>query len=64
MIRKKKSRPTLVLVVYAKRNIRDMAERAFRSISNQTRKPDKLLVIDDSSEAGFDDVKERVLDIR
>lgn len=60
----KKLTPTLVLVVYAKRNIRDMAERAFRSISNQTRKPDKLLVIDDSSEAGFDDVKERVLDIR
>lgn len=60
----KQERPVLALVVYAKRNIRDMAERAFRSIANQQRKPDKLLVVDDASEAGFDDVKERVLDLR
>jgi len=59
-----KSRPVLALVVYAKRNVRDMTERAFRSIANQTRKPDKLIVVDDASEAGFADVKERVLDLR
>ena len=57
-------KPVLALVVYAKRNVRDMAERAFRSIARQERKPDKLLVVDDASEAGFDDVKERVLDLR
>jgi hypothetical protein len=60
----RQDRPVLALIVYAKRNIRDMAERAFRSIANQQRKPDKLLVVDDASEAGFDDVKERVLDLR
>lgn len=59
-----RDKPVLALIVYAKRNIRDMAERAFRSIANQERKPDKLLVVDDASEAGFDDVKERVLDLR
>jgi hypothetical protein len=57
-------KPVLALIVYAKRNVRDMAERAFRSIARQERKPDKLLVVDDDSEAGFDDVKERVLDLR
>ena len=56
--------PMFALVVYAKRNVRDMAERAFRSLANQKRKPHKLIVIDDDSEAGFDDVKERVLDLR
>lgn len=56
--------PIFALVVYAKRNLRDMAERAFRSLANQKRKPHKLIVIDDDSEAGFDDVKERVLDLR
>lgn len=59
-----RKKPMLALVVYAKRNVRDMAERAFRSIAKQKRKPDKLIVIDDDSEAGFDDVKERVLDLR
>lgn len=57
-------KPILALVVYAKRNVRDMAERAFKSIAGQQRKPDKLLVVDDASEAGFEDVKERVLDLR
>ena len=60
----RRNAPMLALVVYAKRNVRDMAERAFRSLANQERKPDKLIVIDDASEAGFDDVKERVLDLR
>ena len=56
----RRKKTMLALVVYAKRNVRDMAERAFRSIASQKRKPDKLIVIDDDSEAGFDDVKERV----
>jgi len=60
----RRKEPMLALVVYAKRNVRDMAERAFRSIASQKRKPDKLIVIDDDSEAGYDDVKERVLDLR
>lgn len=64
MSRAAAKKPVLALVVYAKRNVRDMAERAFRSLDRQERKPDKLLVVDDASEAGFDDVKERVLDLR
>lgn len=56
--------PLFALVVYAKRNVRDMAEKAFRSICSQQRKPDKLIVIDDQSESGFEDVKERVIDLR
>jgi len=56
--------PVFALVVYAKRNVRDMAEKAFRSISQQRRKPDKLIVVDDQSESGFEDVKERVIDLR
>lgn len=56
--------PVFALVVYAKRNVKDMAERAFRSICQQRRKPDKLIVVDDQSESGFEDVKERVIDLR
>jgi hypothetical protein len=61
---RRRKEPVLALVLYAKRNVRDMAERAFQSLALQDRKPDKLLVIDDVSEAGFEDVKERVLDLR
>jgi hypothetical protein len=64
MTTRRTKEPVLALVLYAKRNVRDMAERAFQSLAQQTRKPDKLIVIDDASEAGFEDVKERVLDLR
>lgn len=64
MRRSRRSDPVFALVVYAKRNVMDMASKAFRSISQQDRKPDKLIVVDDQSESGFDDVKERVLDLR
>lgn len=64
MTKRRRKEPVLALVLYAKRNVRDMAERAFRSLARQARKPDKLIVVDDASEAGFEDVKERVLDLR
>ena len=57
------AKTVFALVVYAKRNVRDMARKAFRSITAQSRIPDKLIVVDDQSEAGFDDVKERVIDL-
>ena len=57
-------KPVIALVVYAKRSVRDLAHKAFLSIAEQTRKPDKLIVVDDQSESGFDDVKERVIDLR
>lgn len=64
MSRGGRRRPVFALVVYAKRNVRDMTEKAFRSIAGQRRKPDKLIVVDDQSESGFEDVKERVIDLR
>lgn len=57
-------RPTIAVVVYAKRSVHDLSERAFRSILGQRRHPDWLIVVDDRSVSGFNDVKERVLDLR
>jgi len=57
-------RPTIAVVVYARRSVHDLSERAFRSILSQRRHPDWLIVVDDRSVSGFNDVKERVLDLR